>query len=86
MMLGDDLDITRHIGRLGRVIPDPGRAACVRRRCRAVLGRRQRRVARVTRAAVFLRQVVAPAIVGGLAAFYIVELVSDAVTVYRVFR
>ncbi len=67
---------------LSRPEPDPSRAAAVRRRCRAALSRRNTARPSASLAGDLVRRVLAPAVVAGMSAVYLAEVIRRAIGLY----
>ena len=66
--------------------PDPGRAERVRAKCRAQLGRHERRAARRAEITKSAWQVLAPALLGAFCVFYVTVLVATTIRLEDIFH
>jgi hypothetical protein len=74
------------LNRLTALLPDADRAARVRARCRAQLGRSRRRAARTAVVTGFAWRVLAPVVVGAVCLFYAAVLVTTTLRLGDVFH
>jgi hypothetical protein len=76
--------LAQSLRRLQPLAPDPNRAECVRRRCRAQLGRSRRRNARLAVVTAFAWRSLPPVVVGGFCLLYTALLVATTLRLHDV--
>ena len=72
--------------RLMTLAPDPDRAARVRVKCRAQLGRSRRRATRTHGITEFMWRVLAPVVAGAFCVFYVAVLVVTTLRLEAIFQ